>query len=141
MESFDSEDSADSAAARIGAEFGVEDVGFHVREEKRSRAALEERQSRPKPPSRKQIKRMRRKIWEAKRTGQPVPDEARLAEMEREREASRRRRSPQMGYLPGRAPSPSYAPYRRGRSRSAWEQLLRMGRGVPPARRARPDGR
>lgn len=73
-------------------------AGYHVREERRQKAAAEERQNRPRGPSRKQIKRMRRRIHEAKRNGHPAPDEEKLAEMERERAEARRRRSPTMGY-------------------------------------------
>lgn len=72
--------------------------GFHVREERRLKAVAEERQNRPQGPSRKQIKRMRRRIWEANRNGHPAPDENKLADMERERADARRRRSPTMGY-------------------------------------------
>lgn len=73
-------------------------AGFHVREERRLKAVAEERQNRPRGPSRKQIKRMRRRIYEAHRNGHPAPDENKLAEMERERAEARRRRSPTMGY-------------------------------------------
>lgn len=45
-----------------------------------------------------QIKRMRRRIWEAHRNGKEAPDEGKLADMERERAEARRRRSPTMGY-------------------------------------------